>query len=152
MNGRVYGMKLILRVEMAEPESDSDTDPGTPIESVLGEFSREVESLEPALAAIEAQIASIDGRMRRGAPKSWLETPLKAVDPAVKAWCKEKGLASGFTVAEWFRAVLRAAIVCDLETRSISFAPEEARLFANGRPIIGLFEFLRNSSKWFSPN
>ena len=134
----------------SESESDQSQDTATPIESVLSEFKTQVTGIEPALSAIEQQLQGIEKRLRASANSTeWLDRPMTPRSTEIRSWCNSNGLGTHPSLRSWFRAILKKVIVCDLESRTLLFQPEEAKVWAKGSPSLPLFSLLREAPTWF---
>jgi len=116
-------------------------------------FYEAVKAIEPQIRSIERKIGRIEAEVRSATsdtPTS-LDTPMIPWASSVKDWCVSKGIGKTPTLRAWWDAILKAAIVCDLETRTLRLHPDDARIWSNGSPTVNMFDLLRSVDNWFEP-
>jgi hypothetical protein len=107
-------MQIIMKIQINQPESDSESDEGTPIGESLEHLQREIEGFTAILTKIEEHIQNVEKRVENSNLKF-------GPKPVMEAWCLEKGLEAPFTLKEWFQTVLANAVHMNLEDRVLTF-------------------------------
>ena len=133
---------------VSDSGSGTDSDSGSDVDEILGSFTEQIQQLEPALSAVEAQIAGINKRLV-AAQRDWIDTPMTPRTVAVKDWCRSHGLGSHPTLRTWFATLLTTALVADCETRTFRLLPDDAAVWSDGKPSVALFDLLRKVPEWF---
>lgn len=146
--------RIILRMDSPAEDSSTDasSDTHTDVEELMDTFYEAVKAIDPQIRSIERKIGRIETKARAATEKevSPLDEPMNPASAAVKEWCVSKGIGRHPTLRTWWAAILKSAMVCDLETRTLRFHPDDARVWSNGSPSVGIFDLLRGVETWFS--
>lgn len=147
-------MRLVVHFKMnevLESEHDTCSDSDTPYdtEELLDAFKEEIYAIEPAIAALDAQIASITSRVAVQQRNLFTgRVPVRTMPLA--AWMMAHGIAEDgrASVQEFVRLVLRTAKYADLDCRVLWLGEAAQSALGLKESRLSVFDLLRRLPEW----
>jgi len=137
-------MRLVVRImETASVASDS---PGA--QTTVEQFKEDVVALGPAVAALEAQIRTLKGRLAVSEGSNLLTDAMPFRCSRAAAWASAS--ASARRLTEFVGLVLeRGTVKTDLESRQLWLQPAAAAALGLGTEAMSFYDLLRGLPRWF---
>ncbi len=110
------------------------------LDAILAELKQQLHTVYTATKVAQVQVASLFQRAKEETTE-WMMEPMRARAP-LRPWLEARGLSVTPTLEEFIDACMDAAVSMDLDTRTLTFKPEDAAILWKGQRRITVYQMM----------
>ena len=118
-------------------ESEEDTEK---LDAILAELKQQLHTVYTATKVAQVQVASLFQRAKEETTE-WMMEPMRA-RATLRPWLEARELSVTPTLDQFIDACMDAAVSMDLDTRILTFKPEDAAVLWKGQRRITVYQMM----------